>query len=201
MSNLKHSTHTMHNTAHRTLYTPMSTEMMCSLVPRPTLFSVLLFVLRMIHRSWRAEKKTGIVYKHSSHELIQNWLCPPPPNIRLASTWCHSRDECSQAFPIFHCSSTSVCYCQWKLKSESGVGLGMRLMMVCVCAHTIIWHWQWSSCPAVWCSAVWTLSSLPVHGTADFLEQGSLSRYSTAIDHVLVICRGETFILAISRDG
>ena len=38
------------------------------------------------------------------NELIKdwrNWLWASPPNIHLTATWCHSREECSQAFPIF----------------------------------------------------------------------------------------------------
>ena len=55
------------------------------------------------------------------NELIkdqQNRLWTPAPYIHLTSTWCHSSEECSQAFPVFHCTSASMHYCQRKLKSE-----------------------------------------------------------------------------------
>jgi len=34
-----------------------------------------------------------------------------PPYVHLSSTWCHSRDEFTQAFPIFGHSSASIYYC------------------------------------------------------------------------------------------
>ena len=33
---------------------------------------------------------------------------PHPPYVHIASTWCYSHDECSQAFAIFRCSFTSA---------------------------------------------------------------------------------------------
>ena len=40
-----------------------------------------------------------------------------PSYVQLAFTWCHSRDECSQAFPVFHWSSALV---ESKLKVKMG---------------------------------------------------------------------------------
>ena len=55
-------------------------------------------------------------------------LGPSPPHIHFKSTWSHSRHECSQAFPIFHCSSASMYHCEWKWRVKiGGGGLGMRL--------------------------------------------------------------------------
>ena len=43
----------------------------------------------------------------------------PPPYVHLVSTWHHSCDECSQAFPVLHQPCIIV--------NENGRGLGMKL--------------------------------------------------------------------------
>ena len=50
------------------------------------------------------------------------WQLDPSPHFHLASTWCHSRDCCSQAFPvlIFCQSSNSMYYCEHKGKIKVG---------------------------------------------------------------------------------
>ena len=40
---------------------------------------------------------------------------PPPPAVRLPRV--HSRDECSEAFPVFHCH---VYHCECKRKVKTG---------------------------------------------------------------------------------
>ena len=52
-----------------------------------------------------------------------------PPYVYLASTWHHLCDECSQAFPDFCCSSTSVYYTERKPKNKNRGGLGTRLRL------------------------------------------------------------------------
>ena len=44
----------------------------------------------------------------------------PAPYIHLASTWCHSCNECSKTFPVFCLSSAPVYYCEHKRKIETG---------------------------------------------------------------------------------
>ena len=43
---------------------------------------------------------------------------PLPPYVHLASTRRHSHDRCSQAFPVFLRSSTSVYYTERKPKNK-----------------------------------------------------------------------------------
>ena len=50
--------------------------------------------------------------------------CLPPPIVHFAFTWCHSCDECSQAFPVFHWSSAHM-----HSQTEGG-DLGTRLLGV-----------------------------------------------------------------------
>ena len=49
-----------------------------------------------------------------------------PPYVHLASTRRHSRDRCSQAFPVF------LPLFRFKPKNKNGGGLGMRLAEHCV---------------------------------------------------------------------
>ena len=88
-----------------------------SLIPRPPhKFFVLRFVLSIIHGSGRAAKNALWFIAHKpvvGHR---------PHYIHLASTRCHSLDRCSQAFPIFRYSSTSVYYCERKLKNGGRPG-------------------------------------------------------------------------------
>ena len=46
----------------------------------------------------------------------------PPPHVHLTSIWHHSRDECSQAFPVLH----QLCI----IVNTNGGGLGTRLGLV-----------------------------------------------------------------------
>ena len=46
------------------------------------------------------------------------YLFECPPYVHLVSTRCHSRDRCSQTFPAFHRSSTSVHYTERKQKNK-----------------------------------------------------------------------------------
>ena len=57
----------------------------------------------------------------------------PPPYIHLASIWHHSHDRCSQAFPVFHHSSTSV----YNTGEQNGEGLGKRLHKN-ICYHVMV---------------------------------------------------------------
>ena len=47
--------------------------------------------------------------------------------VHLMSTRRHSRDTCSQVFPVFHHSSASVYYTECKPMNKKGGGLGTRL--------------------------------------------------------------------------
>ena len=49
------------------------------------------------------------------------WTCPPPPPPihHLVSIWRHSRDKCSQAFPVFRRSSTSIYYAELSTKTQT----------------------------------------------------------------------------------
>ena len=46
----------------------------------------------------------------------------PPPYVHLASTRHHSRDKCSQAYPVFFCSSVCVQYNTRRRKSAKKRG-------------------------------------------------------------------------------
>ena len=50
------------------------------------------------------------------------WISPllPYDYAHFVSTWRHSHDECSQAFPVFHWSSAPVYYCECKLRGRPG---------------------------------------------------------------------------------
>ena len=45
---------------------------------------------------------------------------PLPPYVHIASTWCHSRDKCSQAFPVLRHSTTPVYCCERKQMVKMG---------------------------------------------------------------------------------
>ena len=54
-----------------------------------------------------------------SSTLFHVFECRPlPPYVHLAPTWRHSRDRCSQAFPVFSRSSASVYYTECKPKNK-----------------------------------------------------------------------------------
>ena len=70
---------------------------------------------------------------------------PPPPDVHLLSTRPHLRDRCSQAFPVFHCSSTSMSYTERK---PNGGGLGTKLPLqrgvnFHKCVKLLNWHPIW----------------------------------------------------------
>ena len=53
---------------------------------------------------------------------------PLPPYIHLTSTWCHSRNECSQAFPVLIFADLRFCVLLWmQTEDQNGRGLGPRL--------------------------------------------------------------------------
>ena len=53
-----------------------------------------------------------------------------PPYVHLASTRRHSRDKCSQAFPVFHALSPPCIILNANRRTKNGVGLGTRLANV-----------------------------------------------------------------------
>ena len=59
----------------------------------------------------------------------------------FTSTWRHSRDECSQAFPVFCHSSASVYYteCELKNKNRGGLGTWLCLSWFTVAMHALTW--------------------------------------------------------------
>ena len=58
------------------------------------------------------------------HELVDGQC---PPYVHLASTRCHSRDRCSQAFPVF-CALPLLCIIlNENRRTKNGGGLGTRL--------------------------------------------------------------------------
>ena len=62
---------------------------------------------------------------------MSDLLCPTlrPPRVHLASTWRHSRDECSQAFPVlFDLPIPCIPCIPWtQTGDQNGGGLGPRL--------------------------------------------------------------------------
>ena len=77
---------------------------------------------------------------------------PLPPYVHLASTKRHSRDRCSQAFPVF---CTLPLPCITKTEKQNGGGLGTRL-----CLHSI------RSSPSIHYLCMFTsshLCSIPSH--------------------------------------
>ena len=58
----------------------------------------------------RSSRVLTILWTSGISMMKSIWMWTPPPYVHLVSTWCHSRDECSHAFPVFGRSSTSVCY-------------------------------------------------------------------------------------------
>ena len=61
---------------------------------------------------------------------------PLLPYVHLASTYRHSHDECSQAFPVFWSSSTSLYYCEYKRKVKTGEGGGLGTRLVTLLLET-----------------------------------------------------------------
>ena len=97
------------------MYTQWRSRYLASFPGLPLSF-VLWFVLSIIHRSGRAAKNALWFIAHKpvvGHR---------PPYVHLASTRRHSLDRCSQAFPIFRYSSTSVYYCERKPKNGGRPG-------------------------------------------------------------------------------
>ena len=50
-----------------------------------------------------------------------------PPYVHLASTRRHSRDKCSQAFPVFRALPPPYIILNANRRTKNGVGLGTRL--------------------------------------------------------------------------
>ena len=50
-----------------------------------------------------------------------------PPYVHLASTRRHSRDKCSQAFPVFRALPPLCIILNANRRTKNGVGLGTRL--------------------------------------------------------------------------
>ena len=59
----------------------------------------------------RSMMKSSTLFQYSSAD-------PSPPHVHLASTRHNLRSRCSQAFPVFHHSSTSMYYTEHKLKNK-----------------------------------------------------------------------------------
>ena len=59
-----------------------------------------------------------------AHELVDGQC---PPYIHLASTRRHSRDRCSQAFPVFRALSLLCIVLNANRRTKNGGGLGTRL--------------------------------------------------------------------------
>ena len=73
-------------------------------------------------------------------QLLRSWLvraftwgslvCYFTYYVHLASTWCHSRDRCSQAFSIFHVLLLCIIL-NANQRTKTGGGLGTRLLNEC----------------------------------------------------------------------
>ena len=66
-----------------------------------------------------------------AHELVDGQRPPPPPP---TSTGCHSRDRCSQTFPVF-CALPLFCniILNGFRRTKNGGGLGTRLILMYLC--------------------------------------------------------------------
>ena len=89
-----------------------------------------------------------------------------PPYVHLMSTWCHSRDECSQAFPVLIFRQSSVLLWTQREDQNRG-GLGPRLVHSCHIKLGIhipddnVWNPQFNS--LVWVSLPLTPKIMSVH--------------------------------------
>ena len=64
-----------------------------------------------------------------SSTLFHVFECGPlPPYVHLTSTRRHSRDRCSQAFPVFRAVPSSCIILNTNRRTKNGVGLGTRLV-------------------------------------------------------------------------
>ena len=89
---------------------------------------------------------------------------PPPPHyVHLVSTWCHSRDRCSQAFLVFRALPLSCIILNANWRTKNGGGLGTRQMH----AHVLT-----GGCAAVQ-SSMWI-----VHGCTNVLKTVLVKTYS-----------------------
>ena len=70
---------------------------------------------------------------------------PSPLYIHLTSTWLHTCDKCSQAFPAFCPSSTPVCLLWIQTEDKNGGGLGTRLTYGCSSQYCIGIRTYWAS--------------------------------------------------------
>ena len=62
---------------------------------------------------------------------------PPPPHIHLASTWCHSHDRCSQAFPVFR-ALLLPCIIYWTQTEEQKTGKAWERDYSCTQVCTLL---------------------------------------------------------------
>ena len=64
-----------------------------------------------------------------SSMLFHVFECGPlPPYVHLASTWHHSHDRCSQAFPVFRALPLPCIILNANRRTKNGRGLGTRLV-------------------------------------------------------------------------
>ena len=72
-----------------------------------------------IEALYHSSKLTNKNLLSSSLYIFECW--PLPPHLCI-----HSCDECSKAFPVFHCSATKFCVFKWKVKTlEAWEQLGL----------------------------------------------------------------------------
>ena len=65
---------------------------------------------------------------------------PLPPYVHLASTRRHSRDRCSQAFPVFRALLLPCIILNENRRTKNGGGLGTRLVLIFMnCCNGKIW--------------------------------------------------------------
>ena len=66
-----------------------------------------------------------------SSTLFHVFECGPlPPYVQLTSTWRHSRDRCSQAFPVFRTLPLLCIILNANWRTKNGGGLGTRLVII-----------------------------------------------------------------------
>ena len=98
----------------------------------------------------------------------QSTMGPGPHHVHLMSTW---RDECSQAFPVLHCSSTSMYYCQRKLKNEKRGRPWNEARLLPSPLLSLFWGGMLFTCMMSSCTVVKPDQPLTFHDTTGWYSQ------------------------------
>ena len=90
------------------------------------------------HQQYLSSPGNKLILRFIAHKIVVGHR---PPYVQFASTKHHSRDKCSQAFPIFRRSSASVYYTERKSKNKKRGRPGNKAKD---------WQWDLESLPATY---------------------------------------------------